>query len=414
MRRLVSIGQTLPYVGINHAGGEFVRRHLQALEALGFDITLVVPDETQNQLHRADVDPPQSRLILPVQPPHRDHFLRRLARRVRERLPLAPPIGFATACFRSEEVRTAIADATILELHRSEFASLVPKLRRINQTAPIIVLLHEVRTQRYERQWEKESVQHRRFARYLVYRLVRIVEHRQLELADVILVLCEKDRLLLVELGLGHLAKVVSPPLSRSHVSSYANASNGFLGEIGAPTVLFTAAFASRDNHEAAVWLLRDIWPAVVYRFPEAQCLLVGSGPNQQLRDLALNSVNVTVTGYVADFERYYRAASVAVVPLQSGAGVKFKTLEALLHGIPVVSTTIGAEGIGDESWFAAIADNSESFAASICNVLMSPVASVHSATFVRELADNEYSVERYLKTVERIYCVEPRSSANH
>src|SRR5664280_2005724 len=98
-RRIVSLGRTLPYVGINHAGGEYVRRHLRALDSLGFEITLVVPDGAQNELHRASVDPPLSRLVLVLQSERGNQSLRRLVYRFRQIFPLAPPIGFATACF---------------------------------------------------------------------------------------------------------------------------------------------------------------------------------------------------------------------------------------------------------------------------------------------------------------------------
>ena len=66
----------------------------------------------------------------------------------------------------------------------------------------------------------------------------------------------------------------------------------------------------------------------------------------------------MTLAGYVADLEPEYAAAWAVVVPLLQGAGVKFKTIEALLHGVPTVTTSVGAEGVGGADLFAGLTDD--------------------------------------------------------
>lgn len=406
-RRLVSFGRAVPYLGIDHAGGEYVRRNLRVLQSLGFDLTVVAPLEMRNEQHRGEVDPPSTHVILPPPTAVRNRFAHRFSVRLLEIVPVRPPKRFGRACRDSSEVRSAVAGADVLELHWSEFAVLIPWLRRINPSALIVVVVFDVLSQRFRRMWLREPKGPRRIARCAVFRTVRFFETRQLARADVLLVLSTKDRQLLGELGLSHLVRVVGPPLAAS------------LGELvtplrlehfqrhvpGAQTVLFTAAFSRLENHEAALWLLTHVWPIVLRAHPHAQCLLVGSSPREELYELARKSTNIKVTGYVPNFDEHYRAADLVVVPLHSGAGVKFKTLEAILRGVPVVSTTIGAEGIGDVSWFMAIEDEPEAFASAMCQVLRNPLVSSATARRTQAQAQLDYGIERFTKSIEAVYC---------
>ena len=77
-----------------------------------------------------------------------------------------------------------------------------------------------------------------------------------------------------------------------------------------------------------------------------------------------------TLAGFVDDLEEEYAAAAVVAVPLHHGAGVKFKTIEALVRAVPVVSTPVGAEGIGDGSRYAGFTDNPSEFAEALLNVV--------------------------------------------
>jgi glycosyltransferase involved in cell wall biosynthesis len=106
------------------------------------------------------------------------------------------------------------------------------------------------------------------------------------------------------------------------------------------------AGFAHPPNVDAAVWLEQEIMPAVRRAVPGVHLWLVGSNPTLTVQQLA--SPNVTVTGYVTEerLREIYRNGRVAVVPLRFGAGVKSKVIEAMYHGIPLVTTPTGAQGL--------------------------------------------------------------------
>lgn len=115
--------------------------------------------------------------------------------------------------------------------------------------------------------------------------------------------------------------------------------------------ILFVAGFGHPPNRDAALWLVRVVMPLVWAEHQDAQLYLVGSNPSQEIT--ALKSPRVCVTGHVSDDELsvFYKNARVAVAPLRFGAGVKGKVVEAMRYGVPVVTTSVGLqglEGIGD------------------------------------------------------------------
>ncbi len=134
--------------------------------------------------------------------------------------------------------------------------------------------------------------------------------------------------------------------------------------------VVFVAGFSHSPNVDAAVWFVTEIWPQVFSADPRARLKLVGSNPSKEV--LALHSDIVEVTGWVSDEEliNIYSKARVAVVPLRFGAGIKSKTLEALAYGVPLVTTSIGAQGINNLNRISFIRDDSKSFALAVLDLL--------------------------------------------
>ncbi len=114
------------------------------------------------------------------------------------------------------------------------------------------------------------------------------------------------------------------------------------------------------------------VMPAVWARFPTAELHIVGSAPNEKV--LALKQERVAVFADVSDEElaMQYAAADVAVVPLRFGAGVKGKVVEALRDGLPLVTTSIGAQGLPLVEQCISVADDPDEFAASVCRLLES------------------------------------------
>jgi polysaccharide biosynthesis protein PslH len=109
--------------------------------------------------------------------------------------------------------------------------------------------------------------------------------------------------------------------------------------------LVFLGRMDYHANIDAALYFAKKIWPLIRERRPDLRFVIVGAHPAKEI--LALRDVaGVSVTGTVDDVRPYYRSALAAVVPLRVGGGTRLKVLEAMAAGTPVISTTLGAEGL--------------------------------------------------------------------
>lgn len=134
--------------------------------------------------------------------------------------------------------------------------------------------------------------------------------------------------------------------------------------------ILFVAGFGHPPNVDAANWLVTEIMPLVREHYPSIVLRLAGSNPTAAVKALA--GPGVEVLGYVSDpsLASLYRTSRVTVAPLRFGAGVKLKVLEAMQRGTPLVTTSIGAQGLPDLEKHIPVSDQAEKIAASIVDLL--------------------------------------------
>ncbi len=109
-------------------------------------------------------------------------------------------------------------------------------------------------------------------------------------------------------------------------------------------SLLFVGSMDYHANVDAVTWFAESTWPAISSAFPELEFVVVGRSPGRDVQKLASDTVRIT--GTVDDVRPYYASALAVVVPLRVGGGTRLKILEAMSMGVPVISTTLGAEGI--------------------------------------------------------------------
>ncbi len=143
--------------------------------------------------------------------------------------------------------------------------------------------------------------------------------------------------------------------------------------EVGEPSsVLFQGTFDYAPNVDAAAWLAAELAPRIRARAPGAEIRLVGrTTPGVERLH---RPPEVTVVGRVADMEPELARADIAVVPIRYGSGTRLKILESFAHRVPVVSTTMGAEGLdAQDGVHLLLADEPEAFAAACERLLIDP-----------------------------------------
>jgi GT2 family glycosyltransferase len=136
---------------------------------------------------------------------------------------------------------------------------------------------------------------------------------------------------------------------------------------------MFIGGFRHRPNVDAMLWFCGEVWPRVTTTIPDAKLVIAGSFPPPEVENLV--SDNISVTGAITDDElrQLYDASQVAVVPLRYGAGVKGKFIEALSFGLPVVTTSVGVQGLEDPGRIANVCDDSKEFADALIRLFLDP-----------------------------------------
>ena len=145
-------------------------------------------------------------------------------------------------------------------------------------------------------------------------------------------------------------------------------------------------------NIECVHHFVRDIFPAIIARHPGARFLVIGRDPVPSLLRLAADDERLLLTGTVADVRPSLDRCEVLVVPLRSGGGTRIKIFEAMAQGVPVVSTTIGAEGLPVcDGEAILLADEPGDFADAVIRILDSPELGGELSTRARELVVSDH-----------------------
>jgi glycosyltransferase involved in cell wall biosynthesis len=257
------------------------------------------------------------------------------------------------AILSDAETILALRSADVVEYHWEDIArGLLPGARRLAPAARHVVYLHDVVSQALARTASRRTGARAMRADLSTW-LARLDEHRITSLADCVIVLSDKDRALLKDQAKvvvqRPVVRVTSPSVQRPPDASH--------------EFIFVAAFDRPSNREAAEWLRYEVWPGVHARVPKAKLTLAGASSDKLPADLVEPALGIRATGYVSDLGALYAQAAVALVPILHGAGVKFKTLEAMITATPTVSTSVGAEGIDRAAEFIEIADTPQDFA---------------------------------------------------
>ncbi len=171
------------------------------------------------------------------------------------------------------------------------------------------------------------------------------------------------------------------------------------------PVLLFLGAMDRGPNVEAAIHFWNNILPLVRNAFPDVKFYIVGSRPLPEVRALAEKDPNTIVTGFVEDIESYYKTCTVFVAPLLTGGGIIVKILDALAAGTPVVTTTIGNEGIAaTPGEHLLIGDTNAEFAAHVIQLLQNKPMCEEIGYAGKKFVAVKYNREALGKSLEAYY----------
>jgi len=155
--------------------------------------------------------------------------------------------------------------------------------------------------------------------------------------------------------------------------------------------LVFVGSMDWMPNDDGIRWFAGEVFRRIQERVPGVHLTVVGRSPSPAMRQLAARNRAIEVTGTVPDVRPYLERAAVSVVPLRIGGGTRLKVYEVMAMGLPVVSTTIGAEGLPvrhDEHLL--IADSVEEQVSAVCAVLSDPArAALLAANALRHVREH-------------------------
>ncbi len=240
----------------------------------------------------------------------------------------------------SELERTLESQAwDFVQIEGIHFYSYIPAIRKAKGKPRIMCDWHNVESELMERFSAHASTPllKRLYGRRTTS-LIRSLETRLLAECDAHTVCSERERRLLLERDPA--AKIAAIP-NGVDTAFFSRRNTAEAGR----DIVFVGSMDYHANIDAALYFAREIWPALRGDMPERRFVIVGARPTAEVLALA-SDPGVEVTGTVPDIRPYYESAAAVVVPVRVGSGTRLKVLEAMAAGAPIVSTTLGAEGI--------------------------------------------------------------------
>lgn len=171
-----------------------------------------------------------------------------------------------------------------------------------------------------------------------------------------------------------------------------------------APTILFVGTFKWLPNVDAVRYLVNEIWPGVVKKVPQAKLWIVGHSPTAEVKSYAQRQ-GVTVSASVKDIRQAYAKSHMLLAPIRSGKGTRYKILEAMATHTPVVTTSLGAEGLeirnGQE---VLIGDDTDTLVAATVKLLQQPKLQTRIADKAYKIVTRNYNWLAISRQLDKLY----------
>ena len=280
---------------------------------------------------------------------------------------MASPLPYAIRKYKSEQMTKAIREATSkdrFDVVICDFLAPAVNLPRDLRT-PVVLFQHNVEASIWQRHYEVQSNPIKKRYLYWQWRKMQKFERAACRRVDRVIAVSEADAQMM-ERDYG-LEKVYDIPTGvdidffkpTSTVTTRRN------------SLVFTGSMDWLPNEDAMQYFINDVMPLVRETVPDLRLTIVGRSPYPSLVELAQTDKNITVTGRVDDVRPYIEEATAFIVPIRIGGGTRLKIYEAMAMEKPVISTTVGAEGLPvRDGKDLMLADDPKAFAEAVVKVL--------------------------------------------
>lgn len=168
-----------------------------------------------------------------------------------------------------------------------------------------------------------------------------------------------------------------------------------------APVFIFTGVMNYKPNIDAVLWFIEHAWSLIRDKYPEARFIIAGMNPSSAIQHLEHNP-GIKVTGFIDDILPYYHQADYFVAPFTIARGVQNKILQAFACGLPVITSSMGAEGIEcKDGEHIIIAETGEKYLQAINKLESSPSLKTKIIDAALKLIHDQYSWDGKLKVID-------------
>ncbi len=251
----------------------------------------------------------------------------------------------------------------------------------------------------YKRLWQTMKPGLRRWLLGRDWRLLKEYEGRVCNQFDAVLAVSQEDKTALEEAaGQGLDIHVIPIAIDTDEVTVIER-------KLDPSHILHIGTMYWPPNIDGVLWFAHEVYPLIRQQRPDVCFDIVGARPPREIVALGGDTTGIHVTGYVADPTSYLQQAALMVVPLRAGGGMRVKILNAMAQGIPIVSTTLGCEGIEvvpDES--ILVADEPADFADAVLRLLDDADLAARLAADGRRLAEEKYDYRHACTSLDEVY----------
>ncbi|MGQ9547183.1 MAG: glycosyltransferase family 4 protein [Roseiflexus sp.] len=242
---------------------------------------------------------------------------------------------------------------------------------------------------------------------YSLFQWIKLAhyERRIMRMCDVVIVVSEEDRKALERLG-GTCHAIVPNGVDTAFFSREALSGDHRAPlSYATPVIAFSGTLDFRPNIDALIWFTEAVLPRIHAQYPSTRLVVVGRRPAPVLRHLAEQG-QLILTGEVSDVRPFLVGAAVYIVPMRIGGGIRLKVLEAFALEAPVVSTTLGVEGIAGlrDGVHCLLADTPQQFADAVVRLLDDAAFGRMLGAAGRQLACTGYDWETIIPRLEAVY----------
>ncbi len=278
----------------------------------------------------------------------------------------------------------------IIILHWTEMLVLIPEVKKFFPNAKVIGVEEDVKFLSFERLYKREKRWLKKYLRYVKYRKLYHIEKNACNRAEKIILNNIKDYNLLRLNGVSEQKLFVWQPFfeNKSEIP--------YIGDEN--VIIFYGAMSREENWKSAIWFIENVFYKLKNQL--IQFYVIGASPVQQL--LKYESGCIHIKGFVDDIGQYFSHSMCFVAPLLIGAGIKIKILEAMSAGLPVLTNSIGIEGIpaiAGEDYIHC--ESAEEYIKAIEELETSAKfrqeISINEKKFIKENFDLERSAQKFL-----------------